>query len=276
MMRTVIYLLGALFLFPLFTFSQETEVKTQDIFEHNFLRENEEVSSPSLGGGMHELWAFTIYKDWQCKAPYMASRWDGKWIIEPITCLDSVYNLALSDEGDKIIFKVHIHEEGKAVSKVYIASQEGDCWSEPVEVPMLSDMEAGYFHWVEDGDLYFFARKPQKGLYVCKVQGNGRWSDPHWLGDIFASGDATIFDCFVHPEGDRLIATVAELPSHFRQRWGDDGFHFFAKMEDEWYHIKRLDLPYGWGATVTEDEKFIFVKDGRFQQVELYTLDIDW
>lgn len=40
--------------------------------------------------------------------------------------------------------------------------------------------------------------------------------------------------------------------------------------------MKRLELPYGWGATVLPDGRFLFVDAGDLQTVPLSTLGVEW
>ena len=57
---------------------------------------------------------------------------------------------------------------------------------------------------------------------------------------------------------------------------GPHGFFYKRRTGDEWQEKTRLDLPYGWGATVGPDGRFLFVNAGDLQTVSLSTLGIEW
>ena len=85
----------------------------------------------------------------------------------------------------------------------------------------------------------------------------------------------TSFDALVHPDEDRLVVS-RDVPESRRGDLGESGFYLYRLADDEWVEDRRLDLPYGWGATVLPDGRFLFVLDGDLQTVPLSALGLDW
>ena len=78
----------------------------------------------------------------------------------------------------------------------------------------------------------------------------------------------------VHPDEDRLIITRAGIPDDRADALGPRGFYLYRRAADGWQEARRLDLPYGWGATVLPDGRFLFVDAGDLQVVPLATLGV--
>ena len=97
------------------------------------------------------------------------------------------------------------------------------------------------------------------------------------MSDAVSPEGTTSFDVLVHPDEDRLIITRAGLPDEQKSTMGPRGFFYYRRTTDEgWQAEKRLNLPYGWGATILPDGRFLFVDAGDLQTVSLFTLGIDW
>jgi hypothetical protein len=162
------------------------------------------------------------------------------------------------------------------VSRVYRVDRTSDGWGEPQSLPSFFNINAGYFCPMADGTLYFFARSPRPGIYRAEPAGDGGYSNPEWMSDTVSPDSTTSFDVLVHPNEDRLVITRASIPDRQADTLGPRGLYLYRKTGGEWRSIKRLDLPYAWGATVLPDGRFLFVDAGDLQTLPLSTVGIDW
>ena len=82
----------------------------------------------------------------------------------------------------------------------------------------------------------------------------------------------------MHPNKDKLIITQDTFPKEIQEKEGfeGNGFYFFVKEGESWKRIKRLPLAYGWGASITPDKKFVYVRNSDIYYVPLSQLGIDW
>jgi hypothetical protein len=127
-----------------------------------------------------------------------------------------------------------------------------------------------------DGALYLFARKPKPGIYLSKPEDDGSYSQPEYLSDAVSIPNTTSFDVLMHPDRDRLIITRAGIPEEREDALGPRGYYYYELENDRWQAVKRLALPYGWGATVLPDDRLLVVVGGDLQTVSLSNLGIDW
>ena len=162
------------------------------------------------------------------------------------------------------------------VSKAYVVNRQGDGWSEPIEVNNLYNTNAGYFNPQPDGSLYFYARAPRPGIYYSKPDEQDIYTRPQWLSDAVSPEGATSFDALVHPDGNKLIISRAGKLEGEYADLAPRGYYYYEKSGGEWQQKKRLPLPYGWGATVLPDGRFLFVEAGDLQTVNLAELGIQW
>lgn len=232
-------------------------------------------TSPSVSTDGRSL-LFARTEGWRDKAPYLATRGGNGWHVERATFADTIYNAALSPDGQIAFFKTYEAVDGDEVSRAYQVARTRDGWGLPEELPTLFDINAGYFCPVPDGTLYFFARLPKPGIYYAEPDNRGGFGAPQWLSDAVSPDSTTTFDVVVHPDEDRLIATRAGIPARREGELGPRGFYYYRRTPDGWQEERRLPLPYGWGATMLPGGRFLFVNDGDLQVVPLSLLGIAW
>jgi len=189
---------------------------------------------------------------------------------------DTLYNVALAPDGQSAFFKTYEQQDGEEVSRAYRVEHTAGGWGMPQNLPSLAGINAGYFCPMADGTLYFFARTPRPGIYVATPDGNGGYGAPQWLSDAVSPEGTTSFDVLMHPDEDRLIITRAGIPDDRADALGPRGFYLYRRTAQGWQEARRLDLPYGWGATVLPDGRFLFVDAGDLQAVPLVALGVDW
>jgi hypothetical protein len=257
--------------------SQQTQIELE-IFEPGVisLPDIRETSPSFTSDGQTMVFARTT--NWKDKIPYIAEKTENGWEAQQITFVDTVYNIAIDPKGDTIFYKAYEMQDTTEVSKVYKVEKEGNDWGEPVEQIALFNINAGYFCPVTDGTLYMFARGPEKpGIYRSEIQSDGSYGSPVWLSNSVSLPNTTTFDLFINSTEDKLIVTRAGLDESQSERIGPRGFFYFEKINNEWTEITRIDqLPYGWGATVLTDKRFLFVEEGDLQFVEMNELGIHW
>ena len=232
-------------------------------------------TSPSVTADGKTL-VFARTESWKPKVPYIARYGNEQWQVEHLNITDTLYNLSITPDGQHIIFKKYEMSGEEEVSKAYVVDRQGDGWSEPTEVNNLYNTNAGYFNPQPDGSLYFYARAPRPGIYYSKPDEQDIYTRPQWLSDAVSPEGTTSFDVLVHPEGDQLIITRAGKLEGENADLAPRGYYYYQRTDQGWEEVKRLPLPYGWGATVLPDGRFLFVEEGDLQTVRLSELGIQW
>ncbi|MCS3860211.1 hypothetical protein [Salinibacter ruber] len=233
-------------------------------------------TSPSItADGQTMMFART--DNWTDKVPHIATRRGDGWNVRKAPFADTLYNLAVAPDGQSVFYKKDEMEDGEEVSRAYRVQRTNDGWDAPQPLPTLFNTDAGYFCPMADGTLYFFGRiGEKKGIYRTEPDGSGGYGPPQWVSDAVSPEGTTSFDVLVHPDEDRLIITRAGLSDEEASALGPRGFFYYERTDEGWREGKRLDLPYGWGATVLPDGHLLFVDAGDLQTVPLSVLGIDW
>lgn len=249
------------------------------LFYESFLEEgvipnSYESTSPSFTAQGDTL-VLALYWEWEHKSPYIAYRKEETWELQKLSFADTLYNLAINPQGNRIIYKQFDEVEGEKVSRVFVVDKKGTAWDEPVEVESLFNLNAGYFHVTPDNTLYFFARSPKTGIYYTQPEGKKSYKKPKWLSDEVSLADSDAFDVFMHPDKEKLIISQYYNQDKYPDR-GEVGLYFYEKKGDTWTRVKRLPLSYAWGPTVLGGRKLIFVRKGGLQVIDLKDLGIDW
>jgi hypothetical protein len=233
-----------------------------------------EETSPSFTSDGNTM-VLARYKEWERKVPYIAYREDRFWRKERLSFVDTLYNLAISPSGERIVYKVFDKVAGEKVSRVFLVDKKGHQWGEPKEVRKLFNLNAGYFHISPDNTLFFFARSPKTGIYMSRPKGKNLYSKPRWLGEALSLPDSDSFDVFVHPQKHKLIVSQYYDEEKYPEL-GEVGLYFYEKTGKTWIRKNRLPLSYGWGPCITPDRKFVFVRKGGIQYISLDDLGISW
>lgn len=234
-------------------------------------------TSPSITQSGDSL-VFARTKNWGDKVPYLAIRTgaDAPWQVEKLPFADTLYNLAISPDGQTIFMKQYDSLNQEKVSRVFVVRRKAEGWTEPIEQTALFNLNAGYFCPLANGRLYMFARIPQPGIYYSDPGPDGRYGAPMWLSDAVGEAARTGFDVFMHPDEDQLLITLSFSEEEEAAGKGPDGFYHFRKTAAGWSDGEYLPLPYGWGATVTPGGQLIFVDAGDLQIMPLEELGLDW
>lgn len=262
-----------LLIVPFLSFCQQTSspyLETAAVFTN--IPNKLEEASPSITADGKCL-IFTRYRDWQYKTVYLAAKLEQRWLIKRIGVEDSIYNIAIRPDGRQLIY-AKTDASSPDESDVYTVFKDSIDWTDPIKIKALHNTNAGYFHFTDGGDLFYYATQPKVGTYKTRLTGN-TISEPEWLGDQINLPDSDSFDLLMHPDQDRLLITQYYDAEKYPAR-GAPGIYYYEKIDGNWQRIKRLPIPYGWGATVTPDGLFIFVQDSELRQIELKKLGIKW
>jgi len=233
-------------------------------------------TSPSITADGQTL-VFARTDSWKDKVPYIATREEGEgWSVERLHFTDTLYNLAISPDGQTIFFKKNEPYGDTTISRAYRVDRSGGEWGKPRNLKKLEDINAGYFCPMPDGTLYLFARRPKPGIYRSEPLPDDGYSQPVYLSEAISIPNTTSFDVLMHPDEDRLIITRAGIPEEKAEELGPRGYYLYGKKNGKWQELKRLPLPYGWGATIIPGGKLLFVEDGDLQYVELSEIGVNW
>ncbi|MBT8261187.1 MAG: PD40 domain-containing protein [Bacteroidia bacterium] len=243
-------------------------------FGNDTAPEGFEETSPSFTADGNTM-VFARYTDWVKKVPYIAYKNGKTWKKEKLPIADTLYNLAISAEGNRIVFKKFEYSGEDEISRTFVVDRINGSWGSPKEVDNLFNINAGYFQFTKEGVLYMFARKPRNGIYYSEPTPDGYYSKPKWLSDEVGLEKSDSFDVHIHPEKNKLIITQAYSTEKYPNR-GAIGMYYYKKKNGEWVREKRIPLGYAWGACITPDGKFVFVRNGNLQFVNLTELEIDW
>ena len=218
---------------------------------------------------------FARHKDWIHKVPYIAHLKEGKWKKERLHFIDTLYNLAISPDGNRIVFGTFDEVGDKEIRNAFFVDRKGEKWGEPKEISSLAGISAGYFQIRKDGSLLFFARVPKNGIYQVFPKGKIDYGEPLWFSDEVGLPNSDSFDAFLNDEGNKLIVTQAYSSKKYPKR-GEIGMYLYIKEGAKWKRKNRIPLGYGWGAQITSDHKFVFVRNEDIQYVPLKELNISW
>ena len=164
---------------------------------------------------------------------------------------------------------------GAKVEQVFVTDWQDGQWQRPVEVLPLRGTDAGYFQIHPDGTLYYFCWKPKSGIYYSKPDSQKIYGEPIWLSDVVGLEESTSFDVLVHPDKTKLIISQY-YAKKMHAEYGEPGFYYYEKKGDQWQRIQRLPLGYGWGANITADGNFVFVRGGQLRTIPVNELGIEW
>lgn len=235
-------------------------------------------TSPSLTADGNTL-VFARTQNWGDKVPYLATRAnrDAPWQVQPLPFADTLYNLAISPDGQTIFMKQYDSLNQAKVSRAFRVDRTEDGWGEPIELDSLFNVNAGYFCPMADGKLYLFAPGVRgSGIYVSYPHPDGSYSPPQWLSDAVNLTSRTTFDVLMHPDEDQLIVTHVFSDEEKKAGKGPRGLYHYQKTAQGWGQGRYLRLPYGWGATATPAGQLLFVDAGDLQIIDLAVLGIDW
>ena len=268
-------------LFPTILLAQsQAEIS---VFEPSVISlEGVSEGSPDITADGNTL-VFTRYESYGDKVPYIAERINSGsgWEVRQLTFTDTLYNLAISPDGQRIVYKTRNRPSPGAdrVNNAFRVDRNPDgSWGEPVEMqPDLKD--AGYFRIANDGTLYLFINASEgtpRGIFTSDLNSDGSYSDPVWLSDAVSPFPSVTYSPIINDDETKIIVNRAGLTEEEEQKLGERGLYIHQKYGFQWDTGRRLNLPYSWYAEVLPDGRLIFVENGDLYEASLEELGINW
>ena len=268
-------------LFPTILLAQsQAEIS---VFEPSVISlEGVSEGSPDITADGNTL-VFTRYESYGDKVPYIAERINSGsgWEVRQLTFTDTLYNLAISPDGQRIVYKTRNRPSPGAdrVNNAFRVDRNPDgSWGEPVEMqPDLKD--AGYFRIANDGTLYLFINASEgtpRGIFTSDLNSDGSYSDPVWLSDAVSPYPSVTYSPIINDDETKIIVNRAGLSEEEEQKLGERGLYIHQKYGFQWDTGRRLNLPYSWYAEVLPDGRLIFVENGDLYEASLEELGINW
>ena len=268
-------------LFPTILLAQsQAEIS---VFEPSVISlEGVSEGSPDITADGNTL-VFTRYESYGDKVPYIAERINSGsgWEVRQLTFTDTLYNLAISPDGQRIVYKTRNRPSPGAdrVNNAFRVDRNPDgSWGEPVEMqPDLKD--AGYFRIANDGTLYLFINASEgtpRGIFTSELNSDGSYSDPVWLSDAVSPFPSVTYSPIINDDETKIIVNRAGLSEEEEQKLGERGLYIHQKYGFQWDTGRRLNLPYSWYAEVLPDGRLIFVENGDLYEASLEELGINW
>ena len=212
----------------------------------------------------------TRTSDWDNQSGYIAKKNNGLFAEStPVEVLDSIYNGAISPDGNQIIYT---KKEGDA-EQLMLLKKKNNSWSERINLTERSKLQAGYFHWHSMNELYFYIPE-NKGDIAAGRLDNDILIITNSL-DALNTPEGTEFSPFVDREMRFIIFT--------RYTEGDEsqqGFFVSYNTGDsdapDWHVPEKINsLPYGWNAYVSEiSNRFLFTNGEDIMSVPLDNLNL--
>ena len=192
--------------------------------------------------------------DWKNQAAYIANKKSGLFTETMlINELDSIYNGAISPNADKIIYSTR----GEDQQNIWLITKENGLWSDKINLTQESNIEGGYFYWLNDQEICFYHTINNGDIVFGElVEGQLRIKDS--LRSLNTS-KGTEFSPFVDTKKKYIIFTRYEEGNESNQ-----GFFVSYNQGDYnnpvWSKPKKLTmLPYGWSANIINDgTQFIY------------------
>jgi len=213
---------------------------------------------------------FTRTKDWDNQFAYLSESEDGLFTLpKRMTSLDTIYNGAISPDGRKILYTTKNEDQ----ETTWLIEDENGEWSNRVNLTETSGIQAGYFNWLNNEDIFFYVPDNNGDIVEGKLKGD-KLMITNAL-EMLNTKEATEFSPFVDRQKKFIIFT--------RYLEGDvsqQGF-FISHNENtfdnpKWTSPKKIKkLPYGWSAYITKDYSRFLYSDGiDIRSVALDTLDL--
>lgn len=191
----------------------------------------------------------TRTEDWDIQAAFIAKKQNGLYVETlAIEGLDSIYNGAISPNGDKIIYA---KKEGeKETTWLMKLGDESD--NSSINLTETSNISAGYFHWLTEEEIYFYQEKDGGNIYRGTIK-----NDKLEVEDIFSSlnTSAAEFSPYMDPEKRFVIFT------RYKEKDGSQqGFFISYNNDGTWSEAEKIEnLPYGWNARIiNKGTQFLF------------------
>ena len=182
---------------------------------------------------------------WEKQLGFIARKTNGLFTESlRIDFLDTIYNGALSPDGNKLIYSV----KSQGLEQVWLLKNLNGEPLMPVNLTNSSKIEGGYFYWLNETELFFQSPKNNGDIIHGKLEGEMlSITDP--LSKLNTAA-GTEFSPFVDKEKRFLIFTKY-LEGDISQQGFFVSYNTGSFETPVWSAPEKLTmLPYGWNACI--------------------------
>lgn len=237
--------------------------------------------SPSITADGNTL-VFTRYQSYGKQVPYIAQRRGNTWAVARWPVIDTLYNLAIAPDGQRIVYKVRYeNENGSSYATFRTDRQDDGSWTDPVALPGPLLPNAGYFRIAIDGTLYMFINSSAgnpKGIYTSEPTADGGYTEPVWLSDAVSPYTSTTYTPIPNTRENKLIVNRAGISSEeSKKNLGPTGLYLYQKHNGRWDMGTHIEgIPYTFYAAMTPDDRMLFVHQGDLYEIDVADLNISF
>ncbi|MEL6444145.1 MAG: hypothetical protein AAF089_07495 [Bacteroidota bacterium] len=192
--------------------------------------------------------------DWSEKIPFVARLTDDGWGVERIPGVGPVYNLAVSPDGERVVYAV-----GSNGPLLQVRYEEGT-WSEPESLTAQYGVSGSYPALTDAGDLLVYKSDGSagNGIYVARRRGEGLGPN----APLYVPDEGTTFDGVVSSVDEALLVTrclddVCD-PGDLNGVWAVE-----LGVPEGPTARKIAALPYVWGVQPVEALRLLVFTDGE-------------
>ncbi|MDX1314848.1 MAG: hypothetical protein R3356_05045, partial [Eudoraea sp.] len=196
--------------------------------------------------------------EWDMQSGHLSTMNHGIFTeTKPLTGLDSIYNGAISPDGNLIIYTVKSPQQ----ESIWLLRKTNGEWSQRSNLTEQTGVQGGYFHWFSNSEIYFYI-PDNNGDIVKGVLDKGVLIIQDRL-PILNTERATEFSPYVDKEKRFILFT-----RYLEGDAGQQGFFVSYNLGNfeipRWSEPEKLEtLPYGWnGVLINEQTQFLYT-DGN-------------
>jgi len=200
----------------------------------------------------------TRTSNWAQQTAYIAYKKNGIFTETiPLVELDTIYNGAISPNGDKIIYCTKTQDQ----ENIWLINKENGLWNNKINLTESSNISGGYFYWFSNTEVYFYQNKNNGDIYLGKIK-KDKLTVTDSLNTLNTKA-ATEFSPFVDKEKRFIIFSRYEEGNTANQ-----GFFVSYNSSDfnnpQWSEPKKLSmLPYGWSPNIINNGAQFVYTDGE-------------
>lgn len=246
------------------------------------------ISLPDINEGAPSITAdgntlvFTRYQSYGKQVPYIGQQRGSTWTVSRWPVVDTLYNLAISPDGQRIVYKVRYEDEKGASYATFRTDRQTDgSWAEPIALEGALFPNAGYFRIAVDGTLYMYINNSAgnpKGIYTAEPLTDGGYTSPEWLSDAVSAYTSTTYTPIPNERENKLIVNRAGISSDAaKEQLGPRGLYLYQKYNGQWDTGTPITgIPYTFYAAMTPDDRMLFVEEGDLYEIDVADLNISF
>lgn len=196
--------------------------------------------------------------EWDVQSGHLSTKNHGIFTeTTPLTGLDSIYNGAISPDGNSILFS---NKSGQEES-IWLLKNKNGKWSQKINLTQKTGVKGGYFHWFSNSDIYFYIPDNNGDIVRGFLDKENLIIKDRLPGLNTEKG--TEFSPYMDKE-KRLILFTRYLEGDTGQQGFFVSYNLGNFEMPLWSEPEKLEmLPYGWnGLLINEGNQFLYT-DGE-------------